>query len=182
MISGVYLGFIEEILTDRLWDFRCPRQCLCCISTNPSNLTSHSCNHRVFLWGFSAQEENKTPVKTGTQSHFQFLPLSRVFKWLLAPQNRVARVSSCNLPLQVSCTSLVVMVLMSTDANRHFQYRSSSAVVIFLVLLWQSWWYHNSVCHLSDGDSIYAHNLFTTSSYQSRVQIYASYFRLELRI
>ena len=28
----------------------------------------------------------------------------------------------------------------------------SSAVVIPLVLLWEAWYYHNAICHLSEGD------------------------------
>ena len=44
----------------------------------------------------------------------------------------------------------------------------SLAVVISLALLWQSWYCHNVIYHLSDGGRLLmiAHNLFTTSLYQ----------------
>ena len=34
----------------------------------------------------------------------------------------------------------------------HLQYDFFLSWVLFLVLLWQSWYYHNAICHLSDGD------------------------------
>lgn len=45
----------------------------------------------------------------------------------------------------------------------------SLAVVISLALLWQSWYCHNVIYHLSDGGRVLmiAHNLFTTHLYQS---------------
>lgn len=72
----------------------------------------------------------------------------RLVQSVLAPQNRVTRGSGWNLPLW-NGTTLQDPHSPSGILQPDISNMASLAKVISLALLWQSWSYHNAICHLS---------------------------------
>ena len=115
-----------------------PFSCCC----NNSALTRHS----LLLQTVCVHMRNHTHKDTSLQPLI-WLHVSvsiRVTYWILM-------ILHCHKPHNLSVCSpfwLSLIVFIYTAVTGHFQY----AVLISLPLLWQSWFYHKAICHLSDGD------------------------------